>query len=347
VAEVAVIGLTWAHAERIHLIWLALAFTGLLAWLELHGRARLGGFVSRVMAGRLATAPSLELRMTRIGLIFATLLLGIFALMQPQSRGQTERVAASRVSADIVVALDVSRSMLAEDAPPNRLARARAEIRELVGSMRGHRFGLVAFAGRAAQVSPLTPDYAFFRMALDGVDTNSVGLGGTRIGEAIRTSIDAFGSGTGSRIILLITDGEDHDSYPREAAKEAAKAGVRIIAIGFGSEEGSTITITNDETGAPEPLIDPATGKPVISRLDGELLRDLALETEGAYVPAGTAALDLESIVEEHLEPIVRADADTAGRVIPREQYPWFVLGALLCLIGAVVLGGASGRRPA
>lgn len=339
--------MSWLHPERIHLLWLVLAFVALLGWLELRGVARLGRFVSQVMAERLASTASVEARLTRLGLIAATLILGVLALMRPQSRGVTESVSANRVSADIVVALDVSRSMLAEDAPPNRLARAKAEVRELVGELAGHRFGLVAFAGRAVSLSPLTPDYNFFRLALENVGPNAVTRGGTRLGDAIRTAQASFGAGTGSRIILLITDGEDHDSYPADAARAAADAGIRIIAIGFGSEEGSQIMLTDETSGARKPVLDPNSGEPVVSRLDGALLRELALETEGAYVPAGTAALDLESIVSAHIKPIVRADADRESRVVPREEYPWFVLGALACLVLSVVTSGSRRRRPA
>ncbi len=338
------IGLSWKYPERVHLIWLAIALVVGIGWLRLHGRQRLSRFVSAHMAGRLAAAPSLAAEVSRLGLIFATLLLGVLALMRPQSTGSTESVDASRTSADIMVVLDVSKSMLATDAPPNRLARARAEVRELVGEMRGNRFGLIAFAGRASLMSPLTTDYGFFRMALDGASPDTIGLGGTRIGEALRAATKAFGDGSGSRIILLITDGEDHDSYPEDAAKEAADAGIRIISIGFGSEKGSEIEIPNEKTGAPEPLIDKSTGKPVISRLDGKLLRKLAMSTQGAYVPAGTAALDLESIVSDNIEPMVRADADRETRRVPREEYPWFVLGALICLMAAVWLGGNARR---
>lgn len=338
-------GLHAANADAVHLVWPALALVGLLAWLEQRGRSDLGRFVSAVMAGRLATATSRATRVWRLVFITACLLFATAALMRPQSRGVAEKAAADRLSADIVVVLDVSKSMLAEDSPPNRLARAKAELREMLGELRGHRVGLIAFAGRPAPLSPLTPDYAFFRMALRGADPDSVQLGGTRIGDALRKAVTTFGSSTGSRIILLITDGEDHDSYPMEAAKAAADAGVRIIALGFGSEEGSEILLT-DEHGARKPVVD-SNGQPVRSRLDGELLREMALATKGAYVPAGTAALDLESIVREHVKPIVRAAADEETRVVPREQYPWFVLGALICLIIATWLGGAANRRTA
>lgn len=212
----------------------------------------------------------------------------------------------------------------------------------MVRRLPGHRVGLVAFAGRAAMLCPLTPDQGFFNLVLGGVDTRSVARGGTRIGEAIQTAVKAFPTGPGAKLIVLITDGEDHESYPLEAAKAAKAAGVRIIAVGLGSETGSKIVITDPRTGAKTEMMH--DGQPVISRLDGKTLEQMAVETGGAYVPAGTSALDLESIVKQHITPILRAEADAATRVIPTETYPWMVLLALIALLGSVAAG--TWRRP-
>lgn len=333
--------LQFARGELVHLVWAAVAFVLVLGWLELRGRGALARFLSAVMQRRLATRQPPGRRVARLGFVFLTLLCGIAALMRPQSTGATEMINASRISADIVVALDVSRSMLADDAAPTRLDRAKAEIADMLDQLDGHRIGLVAFAGRASLLAPLTPDYGYFRMVLRSIDTRSVSRGGTRIGDAVRTALEAFEPGPGSKLLLLVTDGEDHDSYPAEAAKEALEAGVRIVAIGFGSEEGSNITLIDPDTGARELLTH--EGAPVVSRLDGALLREMALTTEGAYVPAGVAALDLESIVSRHIEPIVREAAAGTERAIPAEHYPWFVLGAIASLVAAVWMG--SGRR--
>jgi Ca-activated chloride channel family protein len=337
-------GLSFVHPYWIHLVWVALAVTGVLAWLELRGRDTLGRFLSETMQRRLSDRPTLGRRLLKLGLVLVSLVAGVLGLMRPQTPGGTEVLSSRRVSADIMVVLDVSRSMLAEDAAPNRLARAKAEIAELVDRLEGHRVGLVAFAGRASVLSPLTPDYGFFRLVLRGVDTNSVSRGGTRIGEAIRKATEAFGPGPQPKLMLLITDGEDHDSYPMDAAQKALEAGVRIVTIGFGSEQGSEITLTDPETGAQSVLTD-RDGNVVRSRLDGKLLRELALKTEGAYVPAGTAALDLESIVEAHVEPMVQQATDTLTRTVPVEHYRWFVIAALAALVAAVWAGSGSGHR--
>ena len=218
------------------------------------------------------------------------------------------------------VVLDLSKSMRLRTLP-SRLERAKSEILELSVQLSGYRLGLVGFAGRASVLCPLTTDLGFFSLALNNADPSSISRGGTRIGEAIRTAVKAFGPGQSPRLMLLITDGEDHDSYPKEAAEAAKELGIHIVSIGFGSEQGSQITLTDPETGAKSALRD-RDGQVVLSKLDGETLRELALMTDGAYVPAGTAALDLESIVNGHITPMVLADAVDATMFSQRSTIP-------------------------
>lgn len=338
-------GIVFANPDWVHAVWPVLALVCALAFLEFRGRGLLARFVSTTMQPRLAQGASTTRRVVKLVFILATLLCGVVALMRPQTPGGTEAIAARRISADIMVVLDVSKSMLAEDAAPNRLARAKADIAEFVDRVTGHRVGLVAFAGRAAVMSPLTTDYGFFHLVLKGVDDSSVSRGGTRIGEAIHRAVAAFGVNRGvSRVMLLITDGEDHDSYPLDAVEEAVSAGIRIVAIGFGSETGSPVTLTDPDTGARTTLRD-ADGQIVQSRLDGDLLRRIALDSEGVYVPAGTSAVDLDAIIETHVEPLV---SDTSARVLrrsPIEHFRWFVLGAIGCLALTVWLSTTSRRR--
>ncbi len=333
------------YPERIHLVWAAIAIVGILFVLELRTRGALSSFLSPVMQRRLTAQASLERTVVRLGFVLLSLLAGVEALMRPQAPGQTETVTVSRASADVMFVLDVSRSMLADDAAPNRLARAKAEINQLVSRLEQHRVGLVVFAGRAVQVCPLTPDHSFFTTVLNTVDTRSAGKGGSRVGEAIKTALRSFPAGQGAKLMVLISDGDDQDPYTQEAAKAAQAAGVKIVVVGLGSEQGSQITLTDPHTGAKTTLM--YEGKPVISKLDGEALRKIALTTEGAYVPAGTSAIDLDSIMESHVRPIVRAAADASVRVIPAERYPWLVLTSLACLLAALWVGSSAGDRRA
>jgi Ca-activated chloride channel family protein len=332
-----VIDWQFAEVQRIHLVWLALAIVILLGVLELRSRSALGAFLSPVMQRRLTAQASTARMVARLGLILFAMLAAIGALMRPQVRGETETVTSLQATADVMFVLDTSRSMLAEDAPPNRLARAKAEIAQLVGQLEGHRVGLVAFAGRAAPICPLTPDHSFFTTVLSTVDTRSAGRGGSRVGEAIKTAVRGFPAGQGAKLIVLITDGDDQDPYTEDAAKLARDAGIKIVAIGLGSETGSEITLTDPATGAKTKLT--YDGKPVISKLDGDRLRKIALVTEGAYIPAGTSAVDLESIMKTHVAPMVSAAVASAQRVIPAERYTWLVLASLGLLLAALWVG--------
>lgn len=333
----------WAAIEWVHLMWVAVLLIAGLAVLEVRSRGALQRFLSPVMLRRLAAASSGARVALRLSLFWLALALGVLALMQPQAPGTTETVAASRSAADVMFVLDVSKSMLAEDAAPNRLARAKAEIAQLVGKLEEHRVGLVAFAGRAAPLCPLTPDHGFFSLVLSGVDTSSVGRGGTRIGEAVRVALRSFPTGPGAKLIVLITDGEDHDSYPEDAAKAARDAGVKIVAVGLGSEKGTQIVLTDPKTGAKKIVMD--GDKPVETRLDASTLQQMALTTEGAYIPAGTAAIDLDSIMDSYVQPIVRASADAAVRRVPAERYPWFILASLAATLAALWIGTGERRR--
>jgi Ca-activated chloride channel family protein len=331
------------YPERIHLVWLVIAGVVGLFLLELRSRDALSTFLSPVMQQRLTAQATFQRTIVRLGLIGLSMLAGVFALMRPQAAGQTENIPMSEASADVMFVLDVSRSMLAEDAAPNRLARAKAEINQLVGRLEGQRVGLTVFAGRAVPVCPLTPDHSFFSTVLSTVDTRSAGKGGSRVGDAIKSALRGYPSGPGAKLMVLISDGDDQDPYTQEAAQAARDAGVKIVAVGLGSETGSQITLTDPTTGAKTTLMH--DGKPVISKLDGESLRKIAVTTEGAYVPAGTSAIDLDSIMESHVRPIVRSATSAAQRVVPAERFQWLVLVSLLCLLAALWVGAAGGER--
>jgi Ca-activated chloride channel family protein len=337
---------TWLHRDLVHLLWLAGLFVAFLAYREFASRAVLNQFVSPAMQERLATSVSASRKASRLIFATAAIVFAILALMRPQTHGVATQVRTTRVAADIVVALDVSKSMLAEDAAPNRLARAKSEVSRMLDKLAGHRVGLVAFAGRGTILSPLTTDYGFFRMMLRGTSTTSVSRGGTAIGEAIRVGLDAFDEdgGAASRLLLLITDGEDHESYPEDAAKMAKEAGVTIVAVGLGSETGSKIMITNPETGVQEVVRD-REGIEVLTKVDGELLTKITEITEGVYIPAKVAALDLQSIVDEHIEPIVEEATVRATRAIPGERYPILIFLSLLSLLASVLVSVGSRSR--
>ena len=331
----------FAQREWLHAIWGVLIFAALLVALELRGQSLLDRMISPLMQGGLVRRTSRARRLTAISLLTLSLGCLVLAMMRPQWGRIVQQ--AARVDAQIMICLDVSRSMLAEDAVPNRLDRARAELDSLLGLMTdGQQVGLTVFAGKAAVVCPLTTDFGFLRLVLNEVGPGTVGLGGSRIGEAISTAVNGFReAGDIGRMILLVTDGEDHDSFPMDAARSAREKGIRIVSVGFGDEVGSKIEYTDPQTGE-RSFVQDRDGNDVVSRLDGATLREVALETEGAYIPAGTGALDLESIYRTHLKSLLRGSAASEERVIRQEVFQWCVLAAMTLLLISAAVSGIS-----
>jgi Ca-activated chloride channel family protein len=335
--------MAFAHPELGMMMWIWAAIVLGLVWLDGRGSDALDRLVSGAMQGRLVLRPSRWRRWARIALLGISGFAMIVALMQPQ--WGLRYVATPRIGAEIMIALDVSRSMLADDAKPSRLERAKAEISDLLSYLDNDYVGLIAFAGRATILSPMTPDKSFLRLALDSAGAHSVTRGGTSLAEPILRAVAGMGeAGPAQRALILITDGEDHDSFALDAAKRAAEAGIKIITIGFGDEAGSQIYVRDAKTGA-RTLLRDGSGQPVVSRLDGDLLREIALTTDGAFVPAGTGVLDLASIYEAHIADLTRGQLDERGRTIRDEAYQFFVLLALICLIAAVSTSSGRGDR--
>ncbi len=216
-------------------------------WCFWRKRQRLGVFAEGDVLDRINSSVSVGRQVLKGLLLMAAFVAIVFALCEPAWNGKPKKV--KRRGRDIVVLLDVSRSMLAEDIRPNRLERAKIAIGDLLDVLAGDRIGLVTFAGNTTVKCPLTHNYAFMRLALSEVGTESTNKGGTKIGDAIRQAVDkVFGEGVEKyRDMILITDGGDHESFPVEAANVAGSRGIRIIAIGLGDEDvGAPIPVFGD-----------------------------------------------------------------------------------------------------
>lgn len=320
--------------HSVHWIWPVI---GLLVWIVLRQRAIQQAMIQHPHGTPFAKVANRQQKGQRIRLFLLGLSLAsmVVALMRPVTFGQ-ETVQESSIEADVVVALDLSKSMLAEDAPPNRLERAKYEVMEMVDAMAGYRFGLVGFAGSATVLCPLTKDVGFFQMILNNASPKSISRGGTSIGLALRKGLDAFAGGTAPKLLILITDGEDHDSDPLGATDAVVELGIPVVTIGFGSEEGSPITITDPQTGARTDLVD-RDGNTVLSRLDGDLLREIALKTEGAFIPAGVSSLDLEGIVKEHITPIVDTSSIRQSTTVTPLHSRWIGLAIVFLVLSQLV----------
>jgi Ca-activated chloride channel family protein len=277
-------------------------------------------------------------------IIKAGLLVGAFvciaiALAEPRTLDrQAQRIA--RKGRDVVILLDTSRSMLAEDIKPSRLERSKIAINDLLQVLEGDRIAIMTFAGNATVKCPLTQDYAFVRMVLADISTESTSRGGTMIGDAIRKATkDVFDSRSRKyKDIILITDGEDHDSFPVRAAEQAAEEGIRIIAIGLGNEgEGSRIPITgpNGET-----TFLKYKGEEVWSRLDGDTLREIVYATDrGKYlsVEPGTT-MDLGEIYENLIASAQQRELESAPMTTYTEWFQLWLFSGIVLIAGEALI---------
>jgi len=297
------------------------------------------GLLGEVMGLRLGPPVDRGLRWLRTGLLTAAAGLLIWALAQPQGGVFYESVEGKGV--DVFVLLDVSRSMLAEDVRPSRLERARSDIRDFLAHARGDRVGLITFAGKAVVKCPLTLDYDFFDLMLTDADTSSAPRGGTLIGDAVRKALASFTSEEGrERLLLLVTDGDDQESFPLEAARLAAEQGVSLFAVGLGDAGEGTAIPAADRTGYMT-----YQGEIVRSRLGDETLRQMALATGGAYLAAGTKAHDVGAFYDEYVAPIVGKATEGGKRKRQKERYQWYAAVALVLLLAETWLEPYRGGR--
>ncbi len=327
------------------LLWLVPAVAGGLMYSAWRHRRALREFVGAGSPERLGRHQSLGRSLVRAGCLLAAVALIVVAMTQPQwGTYLSQQRAAGR---DIFVAIDVSRSMLADDVTPSRLERAKADVRDLVAAVEesgGHRVGLIAFAGAASVKCPLTQVTSYFKVALDGLDYRSVARGGTLIGDCIRLAVDSFDDKTQNfRDLVLITDGEDMESFPLEAAAAARDAGVTIYTIGLGdSQQGSRVPVT-DKQGKRSFL--QHDGEVVWSKLNPDTLREIAETTRGVFVPAGTRAIELDRIFRDVIEPKTKRDLGETQRERLRHRFQWFLAPACVLLFVEMLLS-AKRRVP-
>ena len=312
------------------LLWLVPLLALLLRYAYKKKRHTALMFFDPAMADRLMPALDAGRSFRKASLLLLAFVFGIIAAASPRFGTYYEEV--SRSGVDVFILLDVSRSMLAEDVAPNRLERAKSDIRDLLDRISSDRIGLIAFAGKPIIKVPLTTDHSFFLQALRSLDTNSAPRGGTAIGDAIRLALRAMPpEADRERAMVLITDGEDQDSMPLAAAKDAAERQVRILTLGLGnSGDGGRIPI-RDQYGNLTYL--KHDGQEVWSKMDETVLREIARQTEGAYVAAGTRTFDLGQIYADSIVKMQGNVHEVERRQKLRHRYQIFLTAAVLCLL--------------
>ncbi len=321
-----------------HILWLLLVIPPwLVIFLWWAGRERqrlMTQFIQARLLPGLTSGVSPTRQKVRFALLIASVTLLIVALARPQWGFTWEE--SKQKGLDIVMAIDTSKSMLAEDIAPNRLTRAKLAALDLMQQAKSDRLGLVAFAGGAFLQCPLTIDDNAFRQSVESLDVNIIPQGGTALAEAITTALTAFKEGNNFKVLVLFTDGEDNDENALGAAEAAAKAGMKIFTIGIGTTEGELLRIKNAK-GRTDYIRD-VEGNVVKSRLNEALLQQIAGATEGGFYLPLRGAKTIDTLYEKGLAPLPKSEGQE--KLVKRfhERYHWPLAAAILLLLVEILL---------
>ena len=282
-----------AHSHYLYLLLLVPALTVLLVLFLIWRKKALNRFGERKVIEPLMP----EFSNGRVVLKFVILMISfiflVIAMAGPQTGSKLEKI--QRKGIDLIIALDVSNSMLAQDIKPNRLERAKQAISRLIDNLEGDRIGIVVFAGKAYMQLPITTDYAAAKLFLSTINTGIVPTQGTAIASAIEMAATSFGQNNHNKAIVIITDGEDHEGNAFEQTETVVKNGINVYTIGMGSPEGAPIPQFNGriQTGYKKDR----EGNTILSRLDETLLQRIASMGKGIYVRASTSETGLQKIL--------------------------------------------------
>ncbi len=336
--------MTFANSWVLHFLWIIPLIAFVLLVQHRRRQQALVRFAEQTLLKRLAPEDHKGRRFLKALLLLFALSTLIFALAGPRWGSHYQEV--SRKGVDIMMLVDISRSMMVEDVQPNRLERATREIIDFLKVVEGDRVGLTVFAGTAFVQCPLTLDYAALEMFLDVLKPGSIPVPGTDLGTAIETGLSAFDATTETdKVMLLITDGEDNENRGLEAARKAADQGAKIFVFGMGDPSGGPIPAGNGQGGFKKDK----SGNLVLSRLGEKTLQDIANETGGGYVRSMAGDLDLDILYFDGIKRKTQAQTLKSGKIkVYEEHFNLFVLAAFLLLIFEELLDNkrrAKGKR--
>ncbi len=324
------------------LLWLIPVVIVFFVFSERRRRKVINRFATKKILTVIAGSFDRGKRKLKNGIIIVAIFFVVIALLRPQWGFQWREV--KRRGIDILIALDTSKSMLAQDVLPNRLDRAKLAIKDLVKKLNGDRIGLVAFSGTAFLQCPLTADYDGFLLSLEDVDVNTLPIGGTSLAKAIYTAIDSYEGGKKQdKILIIITDGEDLEGGINQAIKRAKEERIEICCVGIGSVEGEIIQIV-DRTGKMGFLKD-ANGEIVRTKLEEGTLQKVALETGGMYVRATGAEFGLTLIYDEKLSKLEKQEFKSRMRKRYNERFQFPLGVAIFLLMVEPLLGDRRSRK--
>lgn len=328
--------MNWAYPSYLFLLLLPSLLTWFYIWAERRWERDLELLISKDLLSKIIDFSGRKTQKFRLISKLAGLVLLILALSGPRWGYRWQEV--KHQGLEIIFAIDTSKSMLATDIKPNRLEKAKLAVKDLLQVMQNDKVGLVAFSGTSFLQCPLTMDVNAFGSTLDALNTGIIPRGGTAIGEAILTARNAFKSGSaGKKVLIIITDGENHEGDPVSQAKAAVKEGIAVYTIGIGSPEGELI-IVRDEYGNSSYLKDNA-GNVVKTYLNETVLKEIAQAGKGTYVRAGGFSLGLEELYRTRLSGLEKSEINSRWRKDYVERYQIPLLLAILLLTIEFCLG--------
>jgi len=312
----------FAAPHYFHLFWLLIPVAGFLVWSLRRREKALTQLAHAPLLPGLLESVNLKATKWRVSLFLLGLAFLFLALTRPQWGFRWEEL--TQKGNDVFIALDVSKSMLAEDVKPNRLERAKREVKDLLELLKGDRVGLIAFAGTAFVLSPLTLDAAAVRLFLDDVSPDLLPQGGTAIAEAIRKATASFpGEEKKHKVLILLTDGEDLEGGAIEASQKAKSAGVKIFAVGVGTSAGAPIPFI-DETGS-RSFVKDKQGQTVLTKLNLQTLSQLS---------SARVATSLSEVYENEIVPMEKKEFESIRQKKYEEKFQWFLILAFLLFLG-------------
>ena len=260
-------------------------------------------------------------------ILFLTILFfSVLALVNPKFGTEKNSITAQGV--EVVFALDVSKSMLCKDVSPNRLERAKQIISQLVNQLNAERMGMVAYAGNAYPVLPITTDYALAKMYLQTINTDLISSQGTAINTALKTGVDFFDNPNAGKVLILLSDGEDHEEAAEKAAIYAKDKEVKVLTIGIGTPQGGPIYFI-DEYGEPQVKKD-KEGREVVTKLQETVLENIAKNASGSYIYANQTD-EVVALVKKEIQSMKKATVKSQQVAQQKSQFQWF-LGVALVL---------------
>jgi len=330
----------FANPEYLYLLLLLPAMILLFIINQVRRRNSLKKLGESALIGRLIPEISKARPVVKFIFLLVSLSAVIILLARPQFGSRLEEV--KKQGVEVIIALDVSNSMLAEDIQPDRLTRAKQAISKLVDNLENDKIGLIVFAGDAYTQIPVTTDYISAKMFLSTINPEMVPKQGTAIGAAINLAEKSFSPGEGkSKALIIITDGENHEDDPVAEAEEAAKAGIIIHTIGIGSAEGVPVPVT---IGGRRDYLKGPDGATVITRLDEEILKKIAVSAGGNYIRASSTSIGLDEIFSD-IRKMKTDELESTMYTEYNDQFQIFVVIALFFLIIEIIIMERKNRK--